>query len=224
MRRNSALKSCGHCKTILKKPRWCPCKNAMYCNRECQKKHWKVHKEEFHNNNKTEEKKPTAVPKANNMWSNISYLSKGGGQTFTKALFFYKGTAYPAFECFTSKKKAIKHVQTIIDFAKQMIKKNLKEGIDKKSQVSNYIRQMDYVENALVEWEAQGHTPEDFELFAKQKYNPDDCRIFSWKEWALNSMALMVLGKIRDDDMNGPQLLTTCEGCDIDHFKLLKMS
>ena len=49
----------------------------------------------------------------------------------------------------------------------------MKEGLDKKSQVSLYIGQLDHIENTLREWEAHGHTPKDFEVFAKQKCHSD---------------------------------------------------
>lgn len=36
---------CGFCQRIPESPKRCPCFNVTYCNEECQKKHWKVHKE-----------------------------------------------------------------------------------------------------------------------------------------------------------------------------------
>ena len=59
-------------------------------------------------------------------------------------------------------------------FAKRMIHQGeVKEGLDKKSQVSFYIDQLDHIENTLREWNALGGTPKGFENFAKQKCDSD---------------------------------------------------
>ena len=207
---------CSYCKTILKKPQRCPCKNAMYCNRECQKKHWKVHKKQFHI--KTEEKKTTTV-KEDNFWGMA--VGMEAGDHLTQVLFHYKGSVYPSSpdfpSTFTSSEEAKKFVREMMKFAKRMIHQGeVKEGLDKKSQVSLYIGQLDHIENTLREWEAHGHTPKDFNVFAKQKCHSDsEAKLLSECNWALNIMALIELGKLRDDDMNGPQILTLSKSWDV---------
>lgn len=39
-----ALRTCAHCKTRTLKLPCCPCKEAYYCTKKCQKEHWKEHK------------------------------------------------------------------------------------------------------------------------------------------------------------------------------------
>ena len=43
---------CSNCKVTLKKPLYCPCKQAAYCSKKCQKAQWKQHKKEFHQKDK----------------------------------------------------------------------------------------------------------------------------------------------------------------------------
>jgi len=57
---HKAQHQCTNCKATLKKVLRCPCRNAVYCGRKCQKRDWPKHKVMFHSKNKkSEEKKKT---------------------------------------------------------------------------------------------------------------------------------------------------------------------
>ena len=42
----AVTRCCSKCKSSCEKLRPCKCKNVQYCNEQCQKRHWKEHKEE----------------------------------------------------------------------------------------------------------------------------------------------------------------------------------
>ena len=39
------LSRCSFCSTVLPNPKTCPCKTVRYCNQDCQRAHWKDHKQ-----------------------------------------------------------------------------------------------------------------------------------------------------------------------------------
>jgi len=64
---SSSNRSCLHClKKVEGSSRCSKCRTALYCSRECQLKHWPVHKNVCQNSNNTEDSNEKLEIKADN--------------------------------------------------------------------------------------------------------------------------------------------------------------
>eukprot|EP00938_MAST-03A_sp_MAST-3A-sp1_P002571 g2571.t1 len=88
--------------------------------------------------------------------------------------------------------------------AREMIRMGLSVGgLRKKAQIKEYTQQLDNIESALRAWELQGRgTMAQMDVFLKKRCGDDTQGLESL--WALDILALIELGALREDNMNGP--------------------
>ena len=106
-------------------------------------------------------------------------------------LLFYKGTSlFYDTELYDK----------VLPNASEMIQIGLKAGVSRKTQIQHYIEQLDFLEQSIVN--------------CKIPYTTRDIQIHwgdEWKEysavWILNVLALLELGGLKNDYMNGTMFL-----------------
>ena len=105
-------------------------------------------------------------------------------------LLFYKGTSLPYDTEFYDK---------ILPKASKMIRNGLKAGVSRNTQIQDYIEQLDFLEQSLVNSNLS-HTREIEGLWGDQykRYSV---------VWILNILALLELGFLKNDNMNGTLFL-----------------
>jgi hypothetical protein len=104
------------------------------------------------------------------------------------ALMYYKGTPCPMG--ISSQEK----VNEIKENAEEMIKLGLKNGVSIKTQINDYLSQLDYMEQKLCDSEKKE---------GKGVYNQNTLNEKELTLWWLNVFALIRLKKLKSDDMNG---------------------
>ena len=106
-------------------------------------------------------------------------------------LLFYKGTSLPYDTEFYDK---------VLPNVSEMIQNGLKEGLSRKTQIQDYIEQLDFLEQSIVNCKTQ-YTTRDIQIHWGDQ----------WKEyftvWILNILALLELGVLKNDNMNGTMFL-----------------
>lgn len=93
---------CSNCKVTLKKPLYCPCKQAAYCSKKCQKAQWKQHKKEFHeddvkkNSSKRSKKNETefTVDRLQEYFASKGYEEEDMKMEFGEDYIKYKGCTF----------------------------------------------------------------------------------------------------------------------------------
>ena len=209
-------KHCSYCNTELERVFKCPCGNVMYCNRECQRNHWKVHKKEFHSNDAVAKGKSKRKKKVQDEWKPVDLegmIPEGCESKRLSLQWYYKGTTLPSTPMAEmtglEAKGLVKCVSTMAD---RMIQHHIKER-PKKYLISEYTSKLDDIIECLRAWRAQG-CAQKFHIFAKKRklglcfhdgfaalrtYTEENVRV----NWSMDITALIQLGVIRNDKMNG---------------------
>ena len=106
-------------------------------------------------------------------------------------LLFYKGTSLQYDTEFYDK---------ILHNASEMIQNGLKAGLSRKTQIQDYIEQLDFLEQSIVDCKTSYTTRDIRDLWGDQ-YK----QYFSI--WILDILALLELGGLKNDNMNGTLFL-----------------
>ncbi len=101
---------------------------------------------------------------------------------------YYKGTACP--ESIHSKEV----VNQIKEQSEEMIVLGLKNGVSMKTQINDYLSQLNYMEQKLMDSQIKE---------GKGVYNPNTLTDKENTIWWLNVFALIRLKKLKSDNMNG---------------------
>ena len=107
-------------------------------------------------------------------------------------LLFYKGTSLPYDTEFYDK---------VLPNASEMIQNGLKEGESRKKQIQDYIEQLDFLEQSIVNCKTPYYSNREIEVLWGDQYE----KYFSI--WFLNILALLELGGLKNDNMNGTMFL-----------------
>jgi hypothetical protein len=108
------------------------------------------------------------------------------------ALMYYKGTPCPQS---IHSQEAVNQIK---ENAEDMIKLGLKNGVSIKTQINDYLSQLDYMEQKLVDSQKKG---------GNGMYNPNTLNEKELCIWWLNVFALIRLKKLKSDNMNGLSII-----------------
>ena len=107
-------------------------------------------------------------------------------------LLFYKGTSLPYDTEFYDK---------VLPNASEMIRNGLKAGESRKTQIQDYIEQLDFLEQSIVNCKTPYYSNREIEVLWGDQYEQ------YVSIWFLNILALLELGGLKNDNMNGTMFL-----------------